>query len=96
MSRPTIDPSVNPANIPEQASIGTVRENPNPGGCKKHCHYPTAPAIRGGGRTTQWCVCMEKHRQCDFEWESDGRGFCRNCHHASSLTVKAADRSLHF
>lgn len=39
---------------------------------------------------------MERRADCDFEWGADGRGFCRNCHHSSSLTVKASDCRLDF
>ena len=92
-------PSVNPSKIPEpQTPTTTLPENPNPDGCKKHCHYPTVLTKRysAGSDIVRGCPCMENHRDCDFEWEATGRGFCKNCHHASSMTVKESDCKLDF
>lgn len=75
-----------------------IRENPNPNGCKKHCHYPTLQTHRysAGSGFSEVCPCMEDRRDCDFEWSADGRGFCKNCHHASSLTVRESDCKLDY
>jgi hypothetical protein len=91
-------PSVNPSKTPEPQPTSTVSENLNLGCCRKHCHYPTVQTKRytAGSDVVQGCSCMENRRDCDFEWEASGRGFCKNCGHASSLTVKASDCKLDF
>ena len=92
-------PSVDPSRTPEpQAPKTTLTEIPNPDGCKKHCHYPTVLTKRYSAESdiVRGCPCMESRRECDFEWEASGRGFCKNCHHASSMTVRESDCKLDF
>ena len=90
-------PSVDSTRLPD-ALLPIVREKPNPGGCRKHCHYPTIQTRRysAAGDIVRGCPCMENRVECDFEWDRTGRGFCKNCHHGSSLTVKESDCKLDF
>ena len=91
-------PFVDPTKLSEPRPTELVGENPNPDGCKKHGHYPTVRTRRysAGSGLMEGCPCMENRRDCDCEWGTGGRGFCRNCHHASSVTVKETDCRLDF
>jgi hypothetical protein len=91
-------PIVDPTKAPNLEVRENAPENPNPDCCKKHCHYPTVQTGRysAGGGVAEGCMCMENRRDCEFEWVGSGRGFCVNCHHGSSLTVKDSDCTLDF
>jgi hypothetical protein len=78
-----------PTNMREPTTKEPINENPNPEACKKHCHCPST-------RAGQDCPCMENRVDCEFEWDPSGRGFCKNCKHGSSLTVKTTDCTLDF
>lgn len=83
-------PVVNPNRIDiKETPVKTTSEIANADYCRRHCHYPVAGDRAG-------CICSQSRLDCDFEWDDTGRGFCRTCHHASSLTVKAADCTLEF
>ena len=91
-------PIVDPTKIGVPETGRKAEENPNPGGCKKHCHYPTIRTRRysAGNDVVEGCPCMESRKECEFEWDQSGRGLCRNCHQGNSLTVKASDCTLDF
>lgn len=83
-------PIVNPGEKAKPIFTNPKPENLSSDCCKKHCHYP---AVRTGSYSassslTLGCICMENHRDCNFAWGESGRGFCRYCHHANSLTIK--------
>ena len=82
-------PPVGLTNAPEPPPKEPISENSCADCCKKHCHYPSS-------ETEQACVCMHDRVDCEFEWDPSGRGFCKNCKHGSSLTVKAEDCTLDF
>ena len=91
-------PFFGPARTPKGESEKLIAGNPGPDRCKRHCHHPTVITGRaeGGGDTVLGCPCTENRVECDFEWGSNGRGFCRNCHHASTVTVMESDCRLDF
>ena len=91
-------PVVKPTRTQRQGPARTAPENTSPDCCRKHCHYPTVKTGRysAGSEVVSGCPCMENHVDCDFGWGTNTRGFCKNCHHASSLTVRASDCKLDF
>jgi hypothetical protein len=90
---PIVDSAKPRGPEPEVVTQGTISSD----FCRKHCHYPALPM--GGhseGEMMNGCPCMEENKECDFQWDETGRGFCNNCHHGSSLTVKASDCTLSY